>query len=258
MKKLTILFLLAITSYFTQAQSTDFNLGLRVGVPQGEFKATTNAIAVGAGFGVMYQPNKKLPISFGGDLGILSYGNNTQRQTIQANITAGTTLIDVINMPLRISTNNTMYDGHFIVRAFAPIDGIKPYVEVKGGFRNLTTRTNVFDDSPDLRWSRQGSNGLIASKAQLSDWTYSYGYAAGIMFEVKKNLFIDLKASFLRGGIARFYDASQTENWKVSFSGASAPQPGQVNDSNFNFNATPRQARIDVLMLNAGITVKLR
>ena len=81
----------------------------------------------------------------------------------------------------------------------------------------------------------------------------SYGGGGGIQIAVSEGVFLDLRAYYLLGGNADFYDGSDTEDWKVEFGGASF-DPNDINPDEFDIGAQPRNSTTDMLMLQLGLT----
>ena len=223
------------------------DIGLELGIPMKEFADSTNAIGFGFGGGVMYQPSNKVPLLIGGDLGFLVYGSNTQRQTLYANITAGTTIIDQLSMPLKFETTNSMFNMHLRMRLQAPTTIIRPYVDGVAGFNSMFTSTSLYDESEQHYFST-ADDPLITSSTESADVTYQIGYGGGILIDLVDNLHLNLQANYLYGGNISYFDANKTDNWDISLSSTSLSSPSNLSSSDLNFNAVPTTSKSDMLL----------
>lgn len=228
------------------------DIGLELGIPMKDFADSTNAIGFGFGGGVMYQPSNKIPFLIGGDAGLMIYGNNTQRQTLYANITAGTTVIDQLVIPLRFETTNSMFNMHLRARLMAPTTVVRPYVDGIAGFNSMFTSTSLYDESEQHYFSSE-DDPLITSSTESADITYQVGYGGGILIDLVKNMHLNLQANYFFGGNISYFDANKTDNWDISLSSSSIVNPSDLSSSDLNFNAVPTTSKSDMLQFNLNL-----
>ena len=254
MKKLllTIPFLFSIL--FGQAQWV--SLDVSIGVPQNEFRENTDATGGGLdlSFGIPFQ--KGFPISFGLDFNYMVYGSNSQDEDLIAEIRAGNTIIDQLVIPLTITNTNSIFGTHALIRAQAPFELVKPYIEGLAGFRYISTNTKITDRSFDSRYSDEDTD-VIIRKTVLDDWIWSYGFGGGFMIKIGSSAYIDLRADFFRGQRAKYFDASDTEAWNIEFVGASAYDPENLESGDLDFEAQPRESTTDLLVIKFGVAFKI-
>ena len=241
-------------SFYSFGQT--LSVGLAFGAPQNEFKENTDATGFGMDLAFAIPFQKGFPLSFGLDFNYLVYGSNSQREILSADIVANGTLIDRIEIPLRIVNTNSIFGTHALVRAQAPLEIVQPYIEGLVGFRYISTNTKILDESPDGRYSDDDDN-IIVRKTVLDDWLFSYGYGGGFMINVAPKFFIDLRADFFKGQRAQYYDGEDTEAWDVQFSGSEADYlDGSINKGDFDLAAQPRESTTDLLVIKVGIALK--
>ena len=251
------LFGLCISSLQAQWRTVQPRLGtgLYLGAPVDEYAEATNGTGAGVNGRLMFPLAPRVPFYAGAEFGYMLFGSNTQRETLSADVTANGVVIDRIDIPLRVRTNNNIYFWHLMFRAQAPLPVIQPYVQAMVGFRYMTTNTKIFDDSPDGAWSNQ-DNGLIVEQQQLSDYVGSYGFGAGLMIPLGRSVMLDGRVDFLYGGKARYYDGEDTEQWQLEFVG----DPSMIDELNgdvVNVSTTPRESFTNMYTFTLGISFLL-
>jgi hypothetical protein len=146
---------------------------------------------------------------------------------------------------------------HAIMRITAPTDAVRPYFEGLFGFRYISTSTRVEDASDDGFWSNDDDDDVIVSKTNLGDCVMSYGGGAGLQFEMKRNVYMDLRAYYLIGGNAQYYDADDTRKWKVEFNDLSSNyDPDNLDPNDFSIGGQPKESTTDMLIVQLGATFK--
>lgn len=255
-KALIILSVVVATPVLLMAQG-NIGLGLNIAVPTDEFREATDANAVGFNLNVHVPVVRDVPITMGFEFGYLLYGSHTQRETLEAQVTANGQVIDVIEIPLKVVTNNNLYHGHFSLRAQAPFGFIQPYVEALVGLRYYNTRTRVQDDTPDGRWSDGGEDNVIVQQEQLGDLVGSYGFGGGLHIRLSPNTLLDLRFDYLKGGRAKFYDADDTENWQVDFISGGDWDPDTASGEDLAISAEPREAFTNSYFITVGLAFPL-
>ncbi|MBV6645440.1 MAG: hypothetical protein KI790_08315, partial [Cyclobacteriaceae bacterium] len=188
MKKLIYLVLPMIVCGELSAQQLGFQIN--VGVPHDEFKEKTDAVGVGGKINLLFPIAPDNPISIGGDLNYIIYGFNSQREDLRAEIRSGNTIIETIEIPLRIENTNSILGFHGMMRV-DPFDGpVRPYLQGLFGFRYISTNTKIIDRSWNNRWSSEDDN-VIVRRTNLEDFTFSYGFGGGLMFQINGNVYLD-------------------------------------------------------------------
>jgi hypothetical protein len=254
MKKYIVIVFSLFLGTSVKAQGT-LDLGLQFAVPTDDFKEATDGIGAGFNIGFRVPIVKNSPVLAGFDFGYLLYGSQSQNQTLEAQITSNGQVIDVIQMPLRIETNNNIYHTHLSIRAMAPLKFVRPYVEAMAGFRYYNTRTVIHDESPDFRWSSEEDH-IITRKEHLGDIAGSYGFGLGTQIQVGKLTYLDLRFDYLYGGKIKFYDADDTESWQVDFVSEGEWNPETSNADDIEMTATPKESFTNSYFITAGIAIQ--
>jgi hypothetical protein len=225
-----------------------------VGLPIGDFRNNTDATGFGLGTAILYKP-AIMPVAFGLDGNFQVYGSNSQQEVLTATITMGNTVIDQIHIPLKITTENTIFNLNGIIRVIPDIKYVRPFIDGLIGFRNIATTTKIYDETPDNKYSKS-DDGLIVSKKQLGDIVFSYGGAFGVMIDVGRRdmISIQLKGSYTLGGNADYFDGSDTKNWKVEFTGS---DPENIEGEDLNYTVTPRHSATDMLTIHLGVAFRI-
>jgi opacity protein-like surface antigen len=260
---LPILCLVCIFSLSAKAQSTIappqntsvfFNLNFDMGIPMHEFKTYNDEIAVGGGFSLFFQPSNKIPVLVGFDLAIMGNGHKIQNETLTADIVAGTTVIETLYFPMRVETYNNITKGNLHLRVQSPTKFFKPYVDGMVGFNHFSTNTSIYDESEEYYLSEE-DNPLITSSQQNSSWALSYGGAAGLMVQLKENVFIDVRCAYTLGTEAEYYVEDDIENWEITFNTIPTSQT-DVSDEDIDISAVKKQSTTDMVLGTVGVTFK--
>jgi hypothetical protein len=97
----------------------------------------------------------------------------------------------------------------------------------------------------------------LVRKTNLGAFVMSYGGGGGLQFNIGDDAYLDLRAYYLLGGKARFYDGSDTKSWEVTFDDVQANyDPNNIDSNDFSFGGTPRESTTDMLMVQIGATFK--
>jgi hypothetical protein len=261
MKKIVLflLILLSITIAFTQTSGHTssakgagyFGIGLLAGAPLQEYKTYNDELAIGLGINGFYQPARNVPVMVGLHLGFLGAGNKTQYENLTAQIIVDDVVIDELNFPFRIVTNNSIFIAQCNLRAYAPIKYIKPYIDGAVGFNNFHTTTSVYDESEEYYFSEE-DNPLITQKTQLSEWALSYGGAGGIMVQCGENFFIDVRCAYMIGGEADYYTEDDIENWQVEFT-STPTGTSDLSEDDIAVSAVPKHSETTMLQPSIGV-----
>lgn len=231
----------------------------QVGVPIDEFERATDAIGAGGRVSLLFPFGHKSPFFFGVDAGYLNFGSNTQFLNENIEIRVGNQLLDQIPINLRVRTNNNLVNGYAVLRVKAPLPIVQPYADILGGFNYLYTRTKVFEETEPRLLTDDQDNNVVNSRTQLNSVVLSYGAGAGVLIRVAENLAIDVRALYLRGQEADYFDESQTRNWEVTFRGdAQDYSRSELDSNNIDVNSpdgTPKTSRTDMISINFGIAL---
>lgn len=169
---------------------------VQLGLPQNEFRKVFEGYPSGAAASL------SVPL---GRSGIFRLGGEFAWNSLGQEKTAVELLDDaqgILAGDMGVSTDSRAYHGFL---RFSPFDGgFRPYFDVFAGWRTYTTDTEISYE--------QNDGSVISTTEEFSrDGTNSYGYGAGILFAVSRNIFIDTKLQILRGGEVRYVDQSSLE-----------------------------------------------
>lgn len=170
MRRLTASGLIALALVFTASSVGSQpiacgGLGFDLAFPQEGFRDNVDNTGYGGSFFLMaWIPGTSMAIGGSGD--IIQYGSEDREAPWS------TTIPDVF---VDVSTTNNLAAGHLFLRLQPASGFFRPYVEGLVGFHYLWTTTSVKD---------QGDDEEIASTKHLSDFAFSYGAGAGMMFRV--------------------------------------------------------------------------
>ena len=151
------------------------------GVPTGDFRQNTDAIALGMGMGAYFSFDAQNLFYLGADLSYDIYGKSFDSDGYY-----------------EIITNNNMLQFHGLLRIKPPSDGIVPFFEGLYGFKFLYTisklKENILLDP-------------IAIQTDFYDFALSYGGAAGIHIPLGQgNTALEFRVQYLIGGKAEYVD----------------------------------------------------
>jgi hypothetical protein len=260
----TVIFTYLFTLNNALFSQTHFGISGQLGIPINEFRENTNAIGGGLGLNFYTPFDKRVPIFFGLNFGYMIYGSNSQRLNQNVNITSSNgTFITSLPLNLGITTNNNLINTNVAIRFKAPFEMIQPYVEALGGFNYLYTRTRITDESPNRIFTNNpnnpnGYNNTISARTQINSFAWSYGAGLGFMMRLGNSVYLDVRGSYMRGGEAEYYDRSQTQNWRIVYSGSGTFNPNNPTDLTANADGTPKKSTTDMFMMNLGITFQIQ
>jgi hypothetical protein len=203
-----------------------------VGVPQKDFKEQNDNTGFGLQIqGTLQTPGITSPITLGASIGFLVFSSDERTYNTSAGFFDFEQTLDV---------SSNMANFHLFVQ-LAPIPGpVKPYAELLGGGNLLFTTAKVDLESVD---NVPMFDDKVSKDDSFTDFTWSYGAGAGIQISIVPlpvvDLYIDLKARYLRGGEAEFVTEEDVE---VDF------DEGTVYFS-------PRKAKIELLSFHVGVSV---
>ncbi|MBR9975222.1 MAG: hypothetical protein KFF77_06545 [Bacteroidetes bacterium] len=236
-----LLLLLLLPAPMLLAQEEAFSIGQGQGglhflltFPQGEFKENSDDIGYGLGFDLGYVL-PRMPLSVGLTGGFSVYG--TREFDVPFYGTGNLVTVE-------LTTHNNIATGHAFLRV-QPQDGLfRPYVEGLVGLHVFWTESEVKDERYEDR--------DIAGSTNLSDAAFSYGAGGGVMFRVHRGesdtpgrgveVFIDLKARYLYGGKAKYFDEKS-----ITFDANGAP---------LLLEANALESTTDMLQTMIGVAVR--
>ena len=255
-KNLLLVIVLLVLSFYSQAQFG--SLSFSVGIPQNEFQENTDATGFGGDLTIGMPLQKGIPIFLGLDLNYMAYGFNSRREDLRADIVNPITgeNIEVLNIPLRMTTTNNLFGGHAFIRAQAPFALVKPYAEFLGGFRMISTVTKITDESEDRILTQDDENNILARERIVGDWVLSYGYGGGFMIKVAPTFHIDIRANFFRGNRAQYLDAEDTQDWRIQYSNTDPIGSGDIAENLFQETLTFKESRTDILVIKIGAALQ--
>lgn len=223
-------------------------------VPINEFAETTDGLGWG-GRGAFYMPfGPRIPVSLGLNFGAFGFGTERQFLNEEVVITAGNTIIGRIPVNIEARTNNVMLNGMLGLRFHAPLPYVQPYVEALGGGNYFYTRTALFDRTT-TRWLSDNDDDRINARNLSSSFTYVFGAGAGFMIALGDDAALNIGASYLRGGKAKYFDREQTAQWEVRFKGSGNFDPTNPNgeDVDLDFAGTPKRSLTDQIQPYIGV-----
>lgn len=244
----------AQTTHPAKSSSVFFGINFDLGIPINEFKTYNDEVAVGGGFNLFFQPSNKIPVLVGFDLAFMNNGFKTEDKTLTADIVVDDVVIDQLLFPMRIETSNTISTGHLNLRFQSPTKFFKPYLDGIIGFNNFSTTTSIYDESEEYYLSEE-DNPLITSSKQNSDWTFSYGGAAGLMIELSETILIDLRVAYSLGGNASYFVEDDIDEWEVVFNTIPTTQE-DVDEEDISIAATPKESETDMILGTIGLTFR--
>ena len=217
-------------------------------LPQGEFKE--EGVPTGIGFDIngMYYPVKEL--GFGLNLGGSIYGYSERK--IPFNY-----YTDLVTITEK--TSNNIAHGHIFFRIMPFQGNITPYFEGLVGLKNLSTTTELVNESCDDNDATEYDDCQIAESTNASDTALSYGVGAGLEIklgalgyddsDMEDNLIGDLSffvnGRYLWGREAKYL---KDEENSIVFTN---PQDGPV-ETIFNWS----ESKTDLLQISVGVSIK--
>ncbi len=259
MKKLLItLVILAVIIPNTHAQ-TNVGFGLQLGVPMNEFRQNTQAVGAGVNLNLYKPIAPKVPVYIGFNLGYMLYGSYTQQINEQLGLfdSNGNAIGQTIPVLLDVTTNNNMFNSNVALRIKAPFASVQPYIEGLAGFNYLYTRTSIYDQTQNKMFIRDPNqeSRLINARTQAQAFVWQYGAGGGILLKIGENVSLDIRGMYTIGGRATYFDRSQSQQWRVQFTGQGQGQNDPVKlDTQ---DGTPKKSNTDLFLINFGLSFDL-
>lgn len=226
-KKTSTLTAIIVLLFSFSSFSQNLGINFALGFPQGEFKDHVTRTGIGIGGEILFPAVAGSPVNWGFNLIFMNYGDETRRAPWSNTIP---------DLTVDVNRQNNLVAGHAVIRIAPPSPVFKPYLDLLAGGQYIWTQTSVK--------SRSSSNNLdIASDQNFSDWAFSYGAGAGIMFSVYNqmgtNVMIDVKARYLFGTKAEYL----TEGDVI------------VNTTNGTVKYNTRRSKTDILFAQIGVNL---
>lgn len=217
MKKLILMF--GTMLLFTGSLSAQLGVNLTLAFPQGEFKNNVDRIGFGGSGEISFSPIPLAPYAFGLNVSFVNYGNETRR------VPLSTTIPD---LTVDVNRSNNIIGGQAFLRLLVPTGPFRPYVDILGGVNYLYTQTTL---------TERFSGDEKITDTNISDWAFTYGAGAGMMFllSAENELFLDLKVRYLKGTAAEYLSE------------------GDVQIVNGNVVYNTRKSQTDLVTVHIGI-----
>ncbi|TKC04892.1 hypothetical protein [Pedobacter frigoris] len=205
------------------AQTGSFiELGVpHIGIPMGQFRKNTKAVAGGLGAGMLIRAfGKNSNIFIGPQYQWLRYGKIKQERPF-----------GVEGMEEKLTITNNIYNWNAVFRYQnrTPETELNPYFEVIGGIKSI--KNKVLSKNP---WN-SGPNDHGYRKTRFSDVAFNYGMGAGLNHLVVDDLLIlGIGVQYLMGTKAKYVDESTV---------VVSPEAG----SDYSFNV--KESRTDQLLI---------
>lgn len=168
-------------------RSTTLSGGLQFGIPVGDFKETFGHALVGFSGNVSF-PMRRLPLEFGYDFAWARMGGETKQPS------SGGLFSTSSNSNPKVQVSSNVYDHLGFVRLNPSYGRLRPYGDLLGGARHFATRTVV--TTSDQHQSKEKDGSLA----------FCYGWAVGVMYGLKSNVYAELRVERLITGQVSYVD----------------------------------------------------
>lgn len=186
MKYWLVMFLLFIVSPAI-AQKFSLAPGVQVAIPQGDYKDVSPGVGFGLRVNALYQPDEKLPFSFGLELGLMEKGRTTQYFS---------DYVYGFYEEFKVSASTNIFTLMAVGRFHTPLIGkVRPFVDLLAGW-------NVFFPTVSVeRVSYYSDYDVGYSHSGKASWTLSYGGCPGADIPLNKSgeLYLEIKLAYIVG-----------------------------------------------------------
>lgn len=173
-------------SGFWENRSSTLSGGLEFGIPLGEFNFTWGNTTAGLSANIAI-PMRTLPLEFGYDFAWGRMGSESSADQAQGNLLAP-------RSGRSVEVRSNIFGHHGLVR-LNPLRGkLRPYGEVLLGARHFVTRSTVTTPNGESTDERDGA------------WTTSYGWAAGAMYGLGRQFYVEGRVERLFSGRVNYVD----------------------------------------------------
>ena len=258
---LTLIFGLSLITLSAQEESNTrarFDLNFAMGFPVGDYAESSHDIGFGADLGFYFPISKSAPwFQIGPQFLLMATGTNSQDIDQRIEISVGNQVIDVIDIPMRVETVNSIIGGHLLFRAEvgSSNSGFVPYLQGMVGVRRIGTDISIYDDSSHGFFDNDDDDKITSSTA-LEDWIFSYGGGAGFHIKLGGRTFLNIGANYLLGGKAKYYTDDDIDMFDVNFVGDGSnynPLDPKLDGDDIEVTATPTESVTNMVQLNIGL-----
>lgn len=173
-------------------RSTTLSGGLQFGIPVGDFKETFGHALVGFSGNVSF-PMRRLPLEFGYDFAWARMGGETREPS------SGGLFSSISNPDPKVQVSSNVYDHLGFVRLNPSYGRLRPYGDLLGGARHFVTRTVV--TTSDQRQAKEKDGSLA----------FCYGWAVGVMYGLRKNVYAEIRVERLITGQVSYVDPTSVQ-----------------------------------------------
>lgn len=210
MKKVGIIFVFITLAISTMAQVgfqdwqrrqrrvPSISFGLDVGEPRGQFAQNFDGVPVGIG-GQFLSNIRRSPIEAGFGFSWMSRGSMNEDVWIYQGVDVDG---DDVFSQGEVSVNSNIYTYNGVLRLKPFAGAIQPYGDLIVGIRNFSTVSIIRPDEDD---------GPETRDRQHRDFTYTYGWAAGLKVRLTPVMYVEGRFSNLYGGAVDFIDRETIE-----------------------------------------------
>ena len=164
--------------------------------PTGEFKDINNSTAWGGRAGVMVQPNKKVPIKLGIDVGYMTQGFKTQYFN-----SINFSQFSDYRVRARLNIFSTLFNLR--LQSGTGKQKVNPFVEGLIGCNTFYGTTILQERNPvhDYQWN------TVERESTKGYWSFTYGASAGvdISLDKEKIVWLECKIAYLKGSDTKYY-----------------------------------------------------
>jgi hypothetical protein len=187
---------------FWQKLSGGFNAS--IGIPQGEFKEVNKDAAFGIRGHIMFNPNRKIPVLFGAELGYAVMGSRSVY------------FMDNWFDQYQMTASSNIFSAQFKLRLQQQkIAAVRPFAEGIIGWNDFFSTVNVERQT----FYGPGFNEGYGDASE-AEWALTYGGAGGVDIKLNKegNLWLEVKAAYMIGRKAFYLTNPQiSSNGQVTF-----------------------------------------
>lgn len=201
------------------------SFGLEVATPQNQFNNNFDGTPVG--FSGQFLSNLgRSPFELGFGFSWLSRGTVSEEIWIYEGVDAEG---DEVFGRGEVDVNSNIYTYTGVARLKPFAGAIQPYGDVIAGVRNFSTVTVITPDDSEEIETRERQHG---------DFTYTYGWAAGLKVRVTPVLFVEGRFSSLYGGPIDFVDRESIqigEEGGITFDNVSSRTDMHIIEAGISF-----------------------
>jgi hypothetical protein len=254
-KQLATLCLLLACAFATQAQ-IHMGINASTGFPLNEFKAQTPGTAFGLNVNMFFPHAPGSPVFWGVDLSFQGMGARQITKTATADLNGASVPVD-----FKIANRNRLFNGHLVLRAKVPTQGVQPYVEGLVGLKYFYTRTFIKEINPSngaVSEQELTRNSSIGGESLQRSLALSHGLGIGAQMMFGEYFGANIGLRYLWGSSARYYTKEDIREFDVTITntnGVGSDEYGAVVNGG---GIGPRRSKTDMLVLNVGLTINFQ